>query len=698
MSVIKTSLLNKQAFCVKKDTQELLCAAVCFSVSFLFCGFSVGGELSPFGVSFAVCLPYENIFAGIPGCALGYAASLGNADMLRYWGAIALSGVIRVILHKKSGKEKSLQLAPFISASGVLVSGAVLLAVKGFGAEDLPVLAGEAVISLCSGVFFRRAFFLMAIKNKAGTSSVQDRIILVCSVGIFLLCASGFTVMGISLARVLVYMTVMLVASYRGACIASAAGASVGAFLSVYPGFSCLLPALSLGGLASGVFAAYGQIASAAAFGFATVVTALVQGKGESFFIILAEALIAFAGFSLAPAALIGRIQEYLRKKGFVRDEKTGRMVAYDLKRAAENVYGICDMINSASDGMSKKEEGDKKEDIAFSVRDKELQRALTDQFRSIGDYLGELSLRVNETRIYDSSASAAIKSALTEAGVDVDILEYFYDNKGSVTVEITLTERPLDIDWKKAKAVLELMTRRHFEKPEVEVSRAHTTLVFYQRMPYRLQIGASKKAAREGEPCGDSVSAALAVDGRGFVLISDGMGTGFQAAADSNLTAKIMKKLLCSGFSFDSALKIVNSALIARNNCESIASIDGIDVNLFTGETVFYKAGAALSIIRKKDRAVTLERSSMPLGILRNISFSKTRFTGEAGDIILLISDGVAQTDCGWISDELLSWSTNNMEELSMHILKLASLRTDKQSADDMTVVAVKIERNSSK
>ena len=84
-----------------------------------------------------------------------------------------------------------------------------------------------------------------------------------------------------------------------------------------------------------------------------------------------------------------------------------------------------------------------------------------------------------------------------------------------------------------------------------------------------------------------------------------------------------------------------------------------------------------------------------MPLGILRDVRFSKTRFSGEVGDIILLLSDGVTQNDCGWINDELLSWSTNNMEELSMHILKLAALRSDNQSADDMTVVAVKIEKN---
>lgn len=695
MSFIKTSLFDKKELYGKKDVRELICAVMCFAAAFLFCGFSVGGGLSPFGVTFSVCLPYGYMFGGIPGCALGYAASLGTADMLRYWGAVALSSTLRAVFRRKLGENKSASLSPAFSAIGVLAGGALLLAFKGFSVEKILLLAGETAVSVCAGIIFRRSFFLVTVKSKADTVSVQDKTFLVCGTGLLMLCASGFTVMGISPSRVLSFMAVMLLASYKGAAFASAAGATVGVFLSVSPGFACLLPAMAVGGLASGLFSSYGQIISAAAYSLTTVTTALVQGKGEGIFVILAECLIAFAGFSLVPAELLGKVQEYLRRKGFVKDEKTGRMVAHDLKRASENVYSICDMINSVGESMRKQRVTDGRADADYDARADELQRVLTDQFRGIGDYLGELSLRVNETRIYDSSCSAAIKSALRESGIDVDMLGYFYGSNGSVTVEITLTDRPFDIDWKKAKTLLELMTRRRFEKPEVEVTELQTVLTFYQSLPYRIQIGVSKKSARDGEPCGDSVSAASSVDGRGFVLISDGMGTGYQAAEDSTLTSKIMKKLICGGFSFDSALKIVNSALIARSNQESVASIDAVEINLFTGEAVFYKAGAAQSIIRKKDRSVTLERSSMPLGILRNVRFSKTRFTGEAGDIILLLSDGVTQTDCGWINDELLSWSTNNMEELSMHILKLASLRADKQAADDMTVVAVKIEGN---
>ena len=56
----------------------------------------------------------------------------------------------------------------------------------------------------------------------------------------------------------------------------------------------------------------------------------------------------------------------------------------------------------------------------------------------------------------------------------------------------------------------------------------------------------------------------------------------------------------------------------------------------------------------------------------------------------MLLLSDGAVGEDCGWISDELLSWNTADMDDLAGHIARLASLRMTDNTKDDITVVAV--------
>ena len=100
----------------------------------------------------------------------------------------------------------------------------------------------------------------------------------------------------------------------------------------------------------------------------------------------------------------------------------------------------------------------------------------------------------------------------------------------------------------------------------------------------------------------------------------------------------------------------------------------------------------AAVSFLRRSDEVHLIEAASMPLGILRELDFSVFDADLQPGDIVLLVSDGVTAGDCGWVNDELLAWSTNNMEDLATHIASLARLRASKDTADDISVVALKL------
>ncbi len=679
----------------KKDYSEQMKLTAAFFVSLLFSGFSAIEEISPFGISFFASVPFDFCFAGFFGSALGYFIALPWQKALRYCGGLALCCVLRLVIKKRLPfLEKKPLLALFASVS-TLLSGAVYYAFKGFTLSFALLLAAEGVLAFCACLLFIKALLSPLFNAAVGDLKAKESVFLVCSLCLFVLCASGFTVKGISAGRIAGFAIVMFFGFYKGTSFGCVSGTCLGAFLSVAPGFGHLFSAVALGGLFCGMLSCYGQLICAFGFCLSAVTASLSGGIDRAFFITLTEVIISVAVFCLIPPSQMNRVQEFIKKRGLVKDEKVNAQVAASLRQASHNIYQVCEIINSVSARMKDESGGETREDLLSQMKISEMQQVLTDQFSGIGDFLKELACRVSSGRIIDPSRSTALRSALRDGGVYTDALSYFTDKEGAVTVEISLVDRPFDIDWKKTKKLIELITKRSFERPEVEVSDLKTTLTFYQRLPYRLQIGFSQKAAKDNAPCGDSVSAAARMDSRGFVLISDGMGTGARAAIDSTMTATVMKKLICSGFSFDSAMKIVNSALIARSNEEAIASIDGIEANLFTGEVIFYKAGASYSLVRKADRAVTLEKASLPLGILRNVGFTKSKFTAEAGDIILLLSDGVTQGDSGWIKDELLSWSTNNMEDLSMHILKLARLKADKALADDMTVVAVKLERN---
>ncbi len=329
---------------------------------------------------------------------------------------------------------------------------------------------------------------------------------------------------------------------------------------------------------------------------------------------------------------------------------------------------------------------------IATKNKITEMRRILTDQFSGMSDFLYEFSLDISQSRTRDKGKSAYLKEALKDSGIPVEKLDcYFF--KGRSVIEILLPDTK-GTHIKKIKPVIEFLTKRSFEEPETESTASSLFLIYREKPSYTVKSGYSQRSMKAGNICGDTVGIFTSDCGFYNFILSDGMGTGTRAAIDSNLVTSVIEKLVCSSFSYESACKTVNNALIMKSTDESIATVDAVQINPYDCQAVFYKAGGSLSLIRRGDSVVAVEKASLPLGIIRNTPLVYTETQLKKGDIILLLSDGVTNSDCGWINDELLAWSKSDMLSLASHIASLAALRSDNSSRDDITVVALKIEK----
>jgi len=139
----------------------------------------------------------------------------------------------------------------------------------------------------------------------------------------------------------------------------------------------------------------------------------------------------------------------------------------------------------------------------------------------------------------------------------------------------------------------------------------------------------------------------------------------------------------------------IANQALLLKSCEETLATIDTAGVNLYTGEVEFCKAGGAPSYLRRRGKVARVELSALPAGILREIRPARQRAMLEAGDILVLVSDGVlcgAQED--WLCAELEQWEGSTMQALAEHLASLAVLgRQGSEREDDLTVVCAMLE-----
>lgn len=330
---------------------------------------------------------------------------------------------------------------------------------------------------------------------------------------------------------------------------------------------------------------------------------------------------------------------------------------------------------------------------MAMKMRVTEMRNIVSDQFSGVSKFLSEIAQQMRNNRVIDKAKSRTVKSALSDADIICDSLFYYSSASSCVTVEASFYYDISVIDRKKMKQVIELSTGRSFMREEIAVMDDRTMIIFEEKPKYKIQFGSSQIPLAKNRVCGDCIGKAYDQNGSEIALISDGMGTGSRAAIDATMTATLFEKLLSCGFSFESALKMVNSALMVKSTDESLATVDGLCINIYTGQADFYKAGAAQSFIRHGKAITPIEEASMPIGIIRNTEPAHCSVKLSRGDIVLLVSDGVIFSDNTWIYEELLAWTTNSMPDLAAHIASLAKLRGEKENADDISVVAVKLQ-----
>jgi stage II sporulation protein E len=199
---------------------------------------------------------------------------------------------------------------------------------------------------------------------------------------------------------------------------------------------------------------------------------------------------------------------------------------------------------------------------------------------------------------------------------------------------------------------------------------------------------------------CGDSLRVFVSEEGIFYALICDGMGKGREAAMTSGSAGVFLERTLLAGVEINTALRMLNHYLLSRTTSpeEEISStIDLFALNLYTKQGYFLKSGAAPSLILREGRLFRLSSHTLPIGILQAIDTQVIPFEVQAGDHILLMSDGVcdiegneslcAQSD--WLADY---FAGHLPEEDSVLIGELFSLARDHGSCDDMSVISIRI------
>ena len=214
---------------------------------------------------------------------------------------------------------------------------------------------------------------------------------------------------------------------------------------------------------------------------------------------------------------------------------------------------------------------------------------------------------------------------------------------------------------------------------------------------PLAVSVGIAALKKRGEKVSGDRGTYFKTDEGVLCVILADGMGSGDEAAKDSLQVVGILEKFLRAGVDPAVAMKILNSVLLLRGG-ESwgFATVDLMCVDMFSGDTCFYKYGAAPSYVcsGKSIKRIKGETFAAGLSAGEGIAPDVVRMRLKPGCTAVIASDGViADDEDQWLTSLMLK-GFEDMKALARAVLKEAESLYG--ANDDMTVVTVRVEERS--
>ncbi|MDO4337945.1 MAG: SpoIIE family protein phosphatase [Eubacteriales bacterium] len=218
-------------------------------------------------------------------------------------------------------------------------------------------------------------------------------------------------------------------------------------------------------------------------------------------------------------------------------------------------------------------------------------------------------------------------------------------------------------------------------------------TVHFVEDVSYQVMYGVAKLTREEEKVSGDNYVCRQEEEGRFVMCLSDGMGSGMEACRESEVVVELLEQFLDSGFSQETAARMVNSALILKGREGMFSTVDICAVDLYTGICNFLKAGAAATFIKRDHWVEAISSQSLAAGLVQQLDFETSSRKLYHGDYLIMMTDGVLdalpmEREEETMKEIIMDISEETPKEISRGILERVLGYSDYRAKDDMTVL----------
>ncbi len=316
----------------------------------------------------------------------------------------------------------------------------------------------------------------------------------------------------------------------------------------------------------------------------------------------------------------------------------------------------------------------------------------VSNQYIEISKVIRELSEEIEGNFFFDEQKEKLILSECSKEALYLKDLNVVRDSEGYYEVYFSVC---CDIDFDRLSEIASEVIGMKMKKVYCKNKSLHKLCCDDS---YYLDISYFQKQKDSEEISGDTVVHFKTDKGKYYVILCDGMGSGYDASKESRMTAELLSGFLRAGFSKNIAINLINSTLALKMDREGFSTIDLCEIDLRSAKVEFIKIGGAQSYIKTKNSIEAISAKGIPAGIMESVNADNITRTLEENDMIVMASDGVSEAGYGmmrgeWIKGLMKTDGISN-EDLAKSIVTSARKKIYPRTADDMSAVVITLHK----
>ena len=341
------------------------------------------------------------------------------------------------------------------------------------------------------------------------------------------------------------------------------------------------------------------------------------------------------------------------------------------------------------------------KQNMMWKQRISENRAGCAVQLNSFAKMIRHSTKELNASIFSDEHLERKLRNRLGKTGVKMLSSIFLVSESGRYEIHVTIkSTKGSCITTKEVAQIISSCVGRRMVLGKEErqiVGTEYHTVGCVEAVRYHTLQGVARVAKGCDMISGDNFSLMELTGGKQAVILSDGMGAGKQAFQESSMVVEVLEELLNSGFLKETALQMLNMAMVMGREEVRFSTIDMSVFDLYSAKCECIKAGASTTFIKHRKKVERIKSTTLPLGVVSDLEIHCTKRQLKDGDFVIMVTDGVMDALPSGEQDFLMQMiieGTNiqNPKEFAEHILKQVLECSSHVPNDDMTVLVVGI------